>query len=256
MPPIRHCSGPVRLLAIAAVMAATSAQAVVREDARALSRDTGRLLYHERHLQYDERGVTRRIVLYRCPDGAAFARKLVVARGAPTQPDFAFHDGRSGYREGVRTRDGRREIFVDDGRGDLRVRPLPSSPDAVIDVGFDAAVRARWEELAGAPQKLSFLMPDRFAFMPVQVASAHDAAGQRRLRMSIDRWFGFAIAPIELRYDLRDRRLLEYSGPGSVRDARGRPREVRIVFPDASRTVTRRDVDDALAVPLDGRCVT
>ena len=41
-------------------------------------------------------GVARRLVLYRCPDGRAFARKTVVERPAAQAPDFDFEDARDG----------------------------------------------------------------------------------------------------------------------------------------------------------------
>lgn len=241
---------------VAGLLAALPVAAVEREDARALSRDDGRLLYREVHYRDRTGEVARRVVLYRCPDGAAFARKTVLATAADAQPDFAFHDARSGYREGVRTRDGHREIFVQRAGQAMRSEPLPQAGDAVIDAGFDAAVRAQWTALGGGPQRLSFLLPERFAFMPVRVTPAGDVDGTRRLRMSVDRWFGFAIAPIELRYGLQDRRLREFAGPGTVRDARGRPVDVRIVFPERATAVAASEVDAALADPLVGRCAT
>ncbi len=240
---------------IACLCAALPLAAAEREDARALARDDGRLLYREVHYQDRDGDADRRVVLYRCPDGTAFARKIVRSHGDATQPDFAFHDARNGYREGVRTRDGAREIFVQRGEGAPRTATLPAADDAVIDAGFDAAVRTHWAALGDAPQRLSFLLPERFAFMPVRVAKVGDVDGMRALRMSVDTWFGFAVPPIELRYGLDDRRLREFAGPGTVRDARGRPREVRIVFPARpTRSVAATEVAAALADPLDGRC--
>lgn len=242
---------------VACALAALPLAAAEREEARALARDDGRLLYREVHYQDRDGDAARRVVLYRCPDGAAFARKIVRTQSAATEPDFAFHDARSGYREGVRTRNGQREIFVQRGDSAPRTAALPSADDAVIDAGFDAAVRSHWTALGDAPQRLSFLLPEHFAFMPVRVAKVGDADGMRQLRMSVDRWFGFAVPPIELHYGLEDRRLREFAGPGTVRDARGKPREVRIVFPaQPPRSVDATEVAAALADPLAGRCST
>mgnify|MGYP000844122602 CR=1 FL=1 len=242
---------------IVCLFAALPLTAAEREDARALAREDGRLLYREVHYQDHDGDAARRVVLYRCPDGAAFARKIVRTQGDAARPDFAFHDARSGYREGVRTRDGQREIFVQRGGSAERTAALPVADDPVIDAGFDAAVRAHWSALGDRPQRLSFLLPERFAFLPMRVAKIGDANGMRQLHMSVDRWFGFAVPPIELRYSLEDRRLREFSGPGTVRDARGRPREVRIVFPAQSmRRVAATEVAAALADPLVGRCTT
>jgi len=246
-----------RAALLACLVATLPLAAAERDEARALARDDGRLLYREVHYSDRDGDAARRVVLYRCPDGAAFARKIVHAHGDAAQPDFAFHDARSSYREGVRTRGGAREIFVQRGNGAPRTAALPAAADAVIDVGFDAAVRTHWSALGDAPQRLSFLLPERFAFMPVRVAKVGDAGGVRRLRMSVDRWFGFAVAPIELHYGLEDQRLREFAGPGTVRDARGKPREVRILFPAQSpRSVAASEVAAALADPLAGRCTT
>lgn len=246
-----------RVALAACLLAALPLAAAEREEARALSRDDGRLLYREVHYRDRDGDAARRVVLYRCPDGSAFARKIVRTQGDAAQPDFAFHDARSGYREGVRTRDGQREIFVQRGDGTPRTAALPAADNAVIDAGFDAAVRTHWSALGDGPQRLSFLLPERFTFMPVRVERVGDADGMRQLRMSVDRWFGFAVAPIELRYGLQDRRLREFAGPGTVRDARGRPREVRIVFPaQPPRHVAVDEVAAALADPLGGRCDT
>ncbi|TWQ62469.1 hypothetical protein FQJ92_23340, partial [Xanthomonas vasicola] len=51
-----------------------SAAAVTRVDGDAFDGDSGALRYRESHWLLDDGG---RLVLYRCPDGRAFARKQV-----------------------------------------------------------------------------------------------------------------------------------------------------------------------------------
>lgn len=243
------------VLVILLMLASASTPAAVREEARAFARDDGRLLYRETHWRDRVDGVPRRVVLYRCPDGRAFARKSVLTHAAATQPDVHYVDARTAYSEGVRTHDGRREVFVERD-GALRTRPLPEAEmPAVIDAGFDAAVRARWEAFDAGPQRFAFLLPERFAFVPVRVSQVGEGDGMRHLRMAVDRWFGVVVPSIDLRYGLDDRRLREFAGPGTVRDARGRPRDVRIVFPATPPTaVSPAEIEAALSNPLDGRC--
>ena len=62
---------------VVGLLMALPVAAVEREDARALSRDDGRLLYREVHYRDRTGDVARRVVLYQCPDGVAFARKTV-----------------------------------------------------------------------------------------------------------------------------------------------------------------------------------
>ncbi|MEE7548937.1 hypothetical protein HF319_19710, partial [Xanthomonas sp. Kuri4-1] len=84
------------LLGLPAVAGATT-----RYDGDAQAAEGGRLLYRESHWVEPDGG---RVVLYRCPGGAAFARKQV---GGGSDPEFELVDARDGYREGVRTRQGR-----------------------------------------------------------------------------------------------------------------------------------------------------
>lgn len=248
------------LLAII-VMAAAPAPGAERHQGLAYARGTDRLLYSETHWRHERDGVARRMVLYRCPDGSAFARKQVDESPSAMAPDFDFIDGRDGYREGVRTRAGVREVYLQE-RADrpIRAMPLPARPGAVIDAGFDALVRSRWQALAGQRAlTVPFLLPSRQGFLDIRVAGVAGgvATGEpvRRLRMTLDRWYGFVAPATELTYAISDRWLLEFSGIGTIRDAAGRHQEVRIEFPDrAVAGVPVRQVDEAAALPLAGRC--
>ena len=91
---------PLRLLAALLLMAppAFAGTDVLRQEAIAYARKGDTVLYRESHWRYRQEGVARRLVLYRCPDGRAFARKTVVERPAAQAPDFDFEDARDGYR--------------------------------------------------------------------------------------------------------------------------------------------------------------
>ena len=123
--------------------------AVLVQQALAHDRDTGTLRYRESHWLYREGGVARRLVLYQCPDGRAFARKTVREGAAAQAPDFDFEDGRDGYREGVRSTPTGRLVYVRERAGaPVRERQLELPANVVIDAGFDASVRRRWRDLA------------------------------------------------------------------------------------------------------------
>jgi len=266
--------------ASAAALAEQGADSSVeRYEGRAYARGSDRLLYRETHWLFEENGSARRLVLYRCPDGAAFARKWVTgpkqksATGSvpASAPDFEFVDGRDGYREGVRTRAASREVYVQEGvRAPERVAALTVPAGAVIDAGFDVLVRARWEQIFGSgPVTVPFLVPSRLGFLDVRFSPvAADSAGAaegtdalresrvRRLRLTLDHWFGFAVPAAELAYSARDRRLLSFSGIGSIRDSEGRNQDVRIIFAEADRVrdVSRQDITAAADTVLVGQC--
>jgi hypothetical protein len=171
-------------------------------------------------------------------------------------------DARDGYREGVRTQGGSRQIFVQqNARAPLVVRPLPPDADGVIDAGFDAFIRARWRDFsAGQSRRIPFLVPDHFKFMDFRIAESADGtlAGRpvRELKMSLNAWYGFALPSIDLAYDPDGQRLQEYQGIGTIRDGFGKNQNVRIEFPaDARREpVSDEEIERAAALPLSASC--
>src|SRR5690606_21649441 len=125
----------------------------------------GRELYREMHWLTDSAGERDLLVLFRCPDGKAFARKQVFENRMPFVPSFALEDGRFGYREGVRASDadGKREVYVQ--RSDSQAEkhaPIPQLTRLVFDTGFDAYIRANWDALKnGQKHMLDFMVPSR-----------------------------------------------------------------------------------------------
>ena len=244
---------------IAGLLCAPPASAnALRDEARVLSPDSGRLLYRETH--WTTSGPTpERWVLYRCADGKPFARKRVVAATSPAMPDFALEDARDGYREGVRGGGGKRSVFVRAPGRQESSRPLSPPADGVIDAGFDAAVRKHWRTLtSGEALRLQFLLPSRQRFFPVRVqrvsSTTWNGIPAEQLRMKLDAWFGFAVPAVNLVYAREDRRLLEFAGTGNLRDARGGYPQVRIVFDPVAKPATAQDVAAVRTLPLSGSC--
>jgi hypothetical protein len=237
------------------------ALAADRYEGLAYAKADGTLVYREFHWRYEEQGVPTRLVVYRCPDGAAFARKRVRVTADAVAPDFELVDGRDGYREGVRGDGDRREVFVQERRDTApRARVLRMGEGSVIDAGFDVLVRKHWDELlAGESVAAAFLLPSRFDFLGVSIrrmAASGSEDATLRLRMKLDAWYGFVAPHTDLAYRASDRWLLRFEGIGSIRDAAGRNQAVRIEFPPGLHVagVDRAEVDAALALPLDGQC--
>lgn len=237
------------------------AQADERYEGVAYARDSERVLYRETHWRYAQDGVMRRLVLYRCAQGGAFARKHVIDSPSATAPDFDFVDGRDGYEEGVSSRDGRRVVYTRKDRSAARKdTAIATRADSVIDAGFDAAVRLHWDALSQAkPVAAPFLLPSRAAFLDFKIETVADAKAApqvRALRMSLNTWYGFAVPPLQLRYRVADRRLLQFQGIATIRDRGGRYQNVRIEFaPDkVVPTVSAQELKAAQSEPLLRQC--
>lgn len=261
-----HASAPypcrtfAGLMAFVAMLLPVSAIAATTNHGVAYRLDDGTPAYREVHLLYESGGHPARLVLYRCMDGATFARKTVVEHSGAATPDFDFNDGRTGYREGVRTTDRGREVYWQKSEPAAEKKKTLQLPaNAVIDAGFNELIRAQWARLAtDAGISANFLLPSALRFLKVSIERSPDKPqpGVVRLRMKLDTWYGFAAPDTDLDYRIGDRRLLRFKGIGSIRDARGRNLAVRIEFPGGlqARQVTASEIEAARQMPLSGRC--
>lgn len=223
--------------------------------------DNGKLAYTEAHWTYDGDSTRSELVLYECPDGKAFARKLAHENGSAQAPDFKLEDARSGYQQGVRDQDGRRVIFVREKRGAKeRTAVLEATPVPVIDGGFDAYVRQHWDDMQ--PQDKAtfhFVVPSRLETMKFtlkrETDEPVDGHPARVYRLSPDSLLSFALPHIHVTYDAKSRQLSRFDGLTNIHGSGHRNLRARITFdPAQSRQVSQTDVQAALRRPLDGRC--
>ena len=253
------------IAALAALGVAAGCQAGQSYHGYAYGGADNRLLYQETHWLYTEDGVEHRLVVYSCPDGEPFVRKRINSAPGPVTPDVELFDARRGYREGVRTLAGGREVFAQsDARAPERRVPLPSPApaNAVIDAGFDAFVRSHWDSLsAEGVAPLAFLVPSELRYLDFSARRLRDqpsADGELRwFRLQLASWYGFAVRHIDVAYDKQTHELREYSGVSNIRDGEGRNVSVTIRFARSEQRgdVSAAEVERAAAQPLTGRCL-
>ncbi|MET0935367.1 MAG: hypothetical protein ABWX83_05225 [Luteibacter sp.] len=245
-------NAPILPLTAVACLVAGAAPAAERFVGEAYAPDSGKLLYREVHVVDDN----RQVVQYQCPDGKAFARKVLDGGSNVTGPDFTFVDARSGDEEGVRSKGGERIVYTKRGSAAEVAKPLPAMKGGVIDAGFDAYVRKHWDSLGKRGESIPFLLPSRFAFYDVRLVDGRDTGGKRSMTMKLDSWLAFAAPSVTLTYTTADRQLRRFEGMGAIRGANGKRGTVRIEFPPGKREPGVADtvVDAAVAAPLDGRC--
>jgi hypothetical protein len=223
-----------------------------------------RLVYQESHWLYDENGIGRRLVIYSCADGQPFARKWVNTAPGTATPDVDLLDARTGYREGVRSHAGLREVFSQaSSSAPEQHAPIPSPPNAVIDAGFDAFVREHWD-LLSAPgvAPLPFLIPSQLKFVDFSAKKLRDEHTDGRdvrwFRLQLNGWYAFVLPHIDVAYDLQNHDLFEYRGLSNIRGDGNRNLTVTIQFPPGERRadVVQADVQRAAGMPLTGRCAS
>ncbi len=221
------------------------------EQGQARDPDTRRLLYTESHWTRFEAGLpVRRTVLYRCPDGTAFARKEISYAPSPLAPAFRFTDVRLGYQEGLRWRDGRPELWTSSRDGE-RAQTLANRPDLVADAGFDVFIRSRWPQLsAGERQSLRFAVPSRLASYGFSLrrsaAVRYREQPAQTFRLGLDGLAGLVAPEIEVTYGRDSRRLLRFKGPSNILDDGGeKSLKTLIEFPVSDRLAGADDEDRA-----------
>lgn len=251
--PARHF---VCLLLVLGLSAAAPAQAIELRLERGEARDpdSGDLLYVEQHLLQLSAGTPmQRLVLYRCPEGTAFARKTVDYRQSRQAPEFSFEDVRLGYREGLRRAPGPELWFAE------REAPRRTAIDEVAlvaDAGFDEFVRLHWPALlAGDALRFAFAVPARlrsygFALRRVGDRVIGDVPAAH-LRLQVDGWLGRWLPGVDLYYSHQSRRLLRFEGLSNLRSDTGdRQLRARIDFPASAQPASASDWRAAEAEPL------
>jgi hypothetical protein len=256
--------------AIAAVLTCVTAPAIAQSvtappaapeafEALAYDLKTGSLLYRELHrVERGADGSGRRTVLYRCPGGEPFARKVVDYGDDPTSPVFELIDRRLGYREGVREGADGYEVFVQEAAGEPEeTAPLPRIEGLVADAGFDDFVKRNWDALvAGETQRFPFLVPSTLDAIEFKVRKHDeiDLGGERAtvIRLSLGAWYAFLLPHIDVVYANQTRQLRQFSGISNVRDLDGDNYKVRIEFPAPGQGT---DPAALAAVPVDAPLV-
>ena len=258
--PLRHSAAArstLALLLAAALAGPATAEPLRYEEGLARAPGGDALLYREQHwLRLRDGRPLERLVLYRCPDGTAFARKQVDYRGSAQAPAFALEDARSGYREGLRRAGVKPVVFVREGaRGKEAARTLASGR-IVADAGFDEFIRAHWDALvAGGTLPLDFAVPARLRSLPFSLQRVGGArvGGERAhvFRLRLDGWLGLLAPRIEVSYGEHSRRLLRFEGLSNLRDDAGRSQlPARIEFPTAPRGAAEEEWRLAASRPL------
>jgi hypothetical protein len=220
------------------------------------------VLYKEEHFVFDDHGERTRLVLYRCPSGKPFARKWVHDIAGAEAPNFDLIDARTGYREGVLGKPGARTVYTQaTGHAAVHSESLPDRPNEVIDAGFDAYVRQHWDALqANKNAPVAFVVPSRLGFVDLRLTDADAGTtgdeSVRRLRLSMDAWYGFAAPSIDLTYDTADRRLQRFEGISNIRDAAGKNQRVVIDFPRSAELAapSPADIQQAASLSLVTHC--
>ncbi|MGH8500192.1 MAG: hypothetical protein ACRERV_15505, partial [Methylococcales bacterium] len=133
------------------------------EEGIARNPENKQVLYREQHwIRFNDLVPVERLVLYRCMDGTAFARKRVNYQPSAQAPAFEFTDARKGYVEGLKYKQNKAALwFRPPGRAPEK-NTLLTVQNLVADAGFNEFIKINWLQLrAGKALPLRFAVPTR-----------------------------------------------------------------------------------------------
>jgi len=218
-----------------------------------------RPLYKEEHwIRFNELVPVERLVLYRCMDGTAFARKRVNYRPSAQAPAFEFVDARKGYVEGLRYKQNQAALWYRPPGTAAEKNALLAVKNLVADAGFNEFIRINWLQLrAGNALPLEFAVPTRLQAYKFNLRQTRESlfAGAPAVtyQLKLSGLWSLLADPIEVTYDKTSRRLLRFQGLSNLRNDEGQfDLKAQIDFPQPSRAAPEEDWQKNLAAPLTG----
>lgn len=240
-----------------ALAANESAAGLSYEEGLARNPDNKQAIYTEHHwIRSNEATPLERLVIYRCMDGTAFARKRVNYQPSAQAPAFEFVDSRKGYVEGLRYIKNQAALWYrSPGKLPEKNSVLPVQ-NLVADAGFNEFIRINWQKLrTGTALPIRFAVPTRLQAYKFNLKQTKDTlfggVPAVTYQLKLSGLLSLLAEPIEVTYDKSSRRLLRFQGLSNLRDDSGEfDLMAQIDFPKAARPAQESEWQQQLSIPL------
>ena len=174
-------------------------------------------------------------VAYTKPGGAPIANKIVKYRCQPTTPSFELTDSDGNPLESVEWGDA--EVITQQEETNARL-DTPTEP-AIVDAGFDNAIKLHWDELLdGKNPEFQYLFSREGRFLKLRFAKIEEpparypADGEELVHFRItpaNPFLRLFASPLYVGYRADSRDLRYYLGPSNLPSMR-RQKDVLIVY--------------------------
>jgi hypothetical protein len=194
-----------------------------------------RLLYTEKHITHYVDGETKRsLTLYQDSSGREIASLESDYTRSLAMPTYVFKDFKRGYEEGLRYRDGRYYVFNRDDEGGEKEKPLEDPENVFSCQGWHYYIVEHLDAIQrGDVFTISLIFPNKLRTYDFKIEKV-DAEGELlRVKVRFANWLVSWFVPhLDLVYDQKRRKLVEYRGVSNIFDAKGDLQEVRITYSD------------------------
>lgn len=200
---------------------------------------TGRYLYTEVHEQKmeGEKWVSGKIDYY-AADGSLLGKKTLDFSQDPYVPVFRLDLVKEGYMEAITRAAGPIELVKRSGKGKSEESArIKKQPMMVADSGFHSFLVTHFPALLSG-QKMSFRFVvagnlDAFKFVAQRVGDTKvEGRAAVRLVVKPDSMLSLLVDPLEVTYDIEQKKLVEYRGISNIHDpVTGKAYVARIIYP-------------------------
>ena len=191
---------------------------------------SGEFLYREQHevIERDGRPL-RALTVYYDRAGKKLAELDSDFAASAFAPNYRFLDLRSGKRESAKVTG---LALLLSYAGERKKLDLPEGETLVVGQGMHHFARLNLERLAREPASVRFAIPSRLDTYAFRIRPLEDADRRHvRMRIEVDHWLLRQFAPhIEVVYERRTRRLIEYQGVSNLETPDGDTQDVVIQY--------------------------
>ena len=194
--------------------------------------EQGQLVYTEKHSVTREGGrVITSLTEYISPTNQLIATMESDYSRNLSMPTYVFDDLRRGYREGLRDENGEYIIFKKTQDGEEETEAVTNTKDVFSCQGWHYYLVNNLAALERENVELNLILPAELKSFPFEIQRVRSQGDRVEAVLKLDHWLFRYFAPtLQLVYDSKSKKLVEYRGISNILDSDGNRQDVRIVY--------------------------
>jgi hypothetical protein len=193
----------------------------------------GKIVYREKHTAlYADGRILKSLTSYLDPEGKEIAVMESNYARSVALPTYVFKDYKRDYEEGVRFRDGKYYIFNRDSEHGEKEKALGDTTDVYSCQGWHYYVVDNLEDLEKDQSfTLKLIFPKKLKTYPFKIekVGSSDKTMDVKVRFA-NRAISWLVPHLDLVYNKKDRKLIEFRGVSNIFDANDDLQDVRITY--------------------------
>jgi hypothetical protein len=194
--------------------------------------EQGELVYREKHsvTREGDRVITS-LTQYISPADQVIATMESDYSRNLSMPTYVFEDRRRGYREGLRDENGEYIIFKKTKDGEEEREAITNTEDVFSCQGWHYYLVNNLAVLERENVELNLILPSELRALPFEIQRVRSEKDRVEAVLKLNHWLFRYFAPtLQLVYDSKSRKLVEYRGISNILDSEGNRQDVRIVY--------------------------